>query len=111
MSDDDDPFKDPAWEAFAEQVREELVPKVKDSALSVALYTGGDPDPKQAIEIGYMVLLNKPIIVAVTPGAVVPENLMRVADDVVEVNMDDTAGTAQRLKEATLRVAEKRGLT
>lgn len=107
---DPDPFQDPAWHAFAEDVKDRLVPMIKDSSLSMALYTGGDPDPKQAIEIGYMVLLDKPIILTVAPGAQVPEKVARVADEIVEVNFDDPEDTALRIRAACDRVAEKRGL-
>lgn len=107
---DDDPFEDPQWLEFAESVRTDLIPKVKGSALSVALFTGGDPDPKQAIELGYMVLLDKPIIIAVVPGAVVPNNLVRVADEIVEVNFGDPVKASEAIRAATERVAIKRGL-
>lgn len=107
---DEDPFDDPAWLNFAEDVKENLIPKVKESALSIAVYTGGDPDPKQAVELGYMVLLDKPIIIAVMAGAKVPENLVRVADEIIEIDVDDPAKAGERLKAATKRVAEKRGL-
>jgi nucleoside 2-deoxyribosyltransferase len=105
----DDPFDDPEWLAYADHVRESLIPMVKNSALSVAMFGTGDPDPKQAIEIGYMVLLDKPIIVTVMPGAKVPNKLARVADEIVEA-ADDPATTSMRLKAAIKRVAEKRGL-
>ena len=109
--DDEDPFDDPQWKAFADDVKTELVPKLKSSALSIALYSGGDPDPKQAIELGYMVLLDKPIIIAVLPGSVVPNNLMKVADEIVEVDFDDVVKTGERIKAATIRVAKARGLS
>lgn len=107
---DGDPFNDPEWLAYAEDVKARLVPMVKDSALTMALYSGGDPDPKQAIEFGYMVLLDKPIILTVTPGAKVPDKVARVADEIVEADFDDAEGTAVRIREASERVAKKLGL-
>lgn len=106
----DDPFQDPAWLEYAEDVKKRLVPMVKGSPLTMALYSGGDPDPKQAIEFGYMILLNKPIILTVTPGATVPDKVARVADEIVEADFDDPEGTSKRIQEACARVAEKFGL-
>lgn len=104
----DDPFDDPEWKQYAEHVKKNLIPMIKKSAISVALFSGGDPDPKQAIELGYMILLDKPIIVSVLRGAKVPDNLVRVADEIVEADFDDPEGTAFRLRAAVKRVVDKR---
>jgi nucleoside 2-deoxyribosyltransferase len=73
---------------------------IKESAVTMALITGRDPDPKQAVELGYMILLDKPIIAVVTPGAKVPNKLAICADAIVEANLDDSKDTAIRIKEA-----------
>ena len=89
MSDSDDPWRDPGWLEYAMHVRDELVPMVKGSAITMALLEGKDPDPKQACELGYMIMFDKPIIAVVTPGVKVPDKLVRVADEIVEGTLDD----------------------
>ena len=69
----DDPFDSPEWQEYAQHVREELLPKIEESAIGVSLYNGA-LDPKLAIETGYLILLDKPIIAVVTPGAKVPRS-------------------------------------
>lgn len=104
---DSDPFDDPAWQRYAKQAREKLAPMIKDSAITVSVYSGGDPDPRMAIELGYMILLDKPIIAVVTPGAEVPGKLAIVADEIVELALDDPS-FATRLQDAMTRVMTKR---
>lgn len=101
----DDPFDSPEWREYARSAREELVPKIADSAVAVSLYNG-TLDPKMAIETGYMILMDKPIIAIVTPGAKVPRKLALVADEIVELALDDPS-FQERLGAAVLRVANK----
>lgn len=101
----DDPFDSPEWRKYARSAREELVPKLEESAVTVSLYNG-TLDPKLAIETGYMVLMDKPIIAVVTPGAKVPRKLALVADEIVELSIDDPSFQA-RLAAAVQRVMEK----
>lgn len=104
---DSDPFDDPVWRDYAKHAREELAPMIKDSAITVSVYTGsGDPSPKMAIELGYMILLDKPIIAVVTPGCRVPGKLAVVADEIVELALDDPS-FPQRLQDAMARVMAK----
>ena len=105
----DDPFNDPEWLDYADHVRRELVPMIEDSAVTVSMFTG-EIDPKMAIETGYMILMDKPIIVSVAPGAKVPRKLALVADEIVEANLDDPAEAAARLNAALMRIVKKMGL-
>lgn len=102
----DDPFDDPVWEAYAKKAREQLAPMMADSAIAVSVYDGGEVDPKMAIETGYMVLMDKPIIAVVTPGCKVPGKLALVADEIVELSLDD-GSFPERLQAAMARVAAK----
>lgn len=102
---DSDPFDDPAWLEYAQQAREKLEPMVKDSAIAMSVYSG-KIDPKMAIELGYMIMLDKPIIAVVTPGVKVPNKLAVVADEIVELALDDPS-FAQRLQDAMTRVMAK----
>lgn len=99
-----DPFDDPAWKRYAKRVQKELVPMMKDSRVTMALATGSEPDPKMAIEIGYMILLDKPIITVVTPGAKVSNKLAMISDAIVEADLDDP-NAAGRIAEAIQRIA------
>ncbi|GAA1742876.1 hypothetical protein GCM10009809_42090 [Isoptericola hypogeus] len=85
----DDPFDDPALQEWAHHVREELVPKLAGSALTVSLVPEGDPDVKFAVELGLSILMDKPIIAIVQPGTHVPERLVRVADVILEGDLTD----------------------
>lgn len=78
---------------FLRRAQEEMIPKMRESAFVVSIISGA-VDAKIAVEIGAAVLLNKPIIVAVVPGAQVPEKLVRVADHIVEANPRSPTATA-----------------
>lgn len=99
----DYPFDDPDVQEWARHVREDLVPKVRQSAVGVSLVTAAEPDVKFAVELGMMILLDKPIIAVVYPGVVVPEHLTRAADALVE-GPTDSPGFGDRLQAAITRV-------
>ena len=81
----DNPFEDPQWKEYAAHVRETLIPMIKDSAVTLSLVPSDNvPDPKFAVELGYMIMLDKPIIAIVNPGSKVPLKLVKVADEIVE---------------------------
>lgn len=88
-----DPFDTTEFKRYARRVREDMVPKMLDSAYVMTIApNGGDADVKIAVEIGYAILLNKPLIVMKVPGRVHSEKLLRIADYVVEGDMDTEAG-------------------
>lgn len=101
----DDPFEDPEWLDFARQARENLVPMIDKSAVAVSIVSD-KLDPKLAIETGYMVLMDKPIILAVTPGSKIPSKLALVADEIVEGDLSDPS-FSDRLRAAIQRVTER----
>lgn len=69
---------------YAKQVREGMA----DSAMCVSLVPhDGATDAKFAVELGYAIMLDKPIIAVVPPGRTVPDGLRRVAYAVVEADM------------------------
>lgn len=100
----DDPFEDPRVKAWAQRVERELVPMIRDSAVTMQIVSGTEPDVKIAVELGFMILLDKPIILAVLPGVQVPPKLMVVADAIVEFDEHDPDGTQRRLGEAVRRL-------
>jgi hypothetical protein len=98
---------DPDVAAWLRRANEELRPMIKGSAHTMALISGEEPDAKQAVELGFMILLDKPIILAVIPGVAVPVRLARAADEIVEVDMDDTVKAAASLTAAIGRIEER----
>lgn len=88
----DDPFEGDDWKQYADRVLNELVPMIKDSSMSISMVPKGDTDVKFAVELGFCIMMDKPIIVVVEPGSKVPGKLVAVADAIVELhpnNMDD----------------------
>lgn len=78
-----------AWLTLA---REDLLPKMKDTAICVGLYPtqpGDEPDLKMALEIGLMVLMDKPILVIARPGQTISDHLRTIADRVIEASDPD----------------------
>lgn len=79
-----------AWLALA---REDLLPKMRDTSICVGLYPtepGAEPDLKMALEIGLMVLMDKPILVIARPGQMISDHLRTIADRVIEASDADT---------------------
>lgn len=103
----EDPFESEEFKDYAERVRNDLIPKIKDSAVTIALISGSKPDVKQAVELGFMVLLDKPIIAVVVPGSTVPRNLIKVADAIIEGDLD-SQNTAERISTAMQEVMAQR---
>lgn len=106
--DDESPIRnDPEWRRFAKNVRRDLIPKMRDSAIVMSLVPGGEPDVKYALELGMSIMLDKPIIAVFSPGTKLPEHLVRVADELVEADLDTDEGrqlAVTRLQEAMARL-------
>jgi len=97
---------DPEFKAWAEQVRLHALPALRDSALSLNLVPTGDTDIKFAVELGMAIMLDKPIIAIVQPGTKVPERLIRVADHILDVDLD-APDASQRVQQAISKVMEE----
>jgi len=95
----------PEAKAWIADVLDNMVPKMQASTAIISLVTDGKPDVKFAVETGMALLLDKPIILAVMPGASVPPKLRGIADDIIEFDMDDPKATAERVSEAMARLA------
>ena len=105
----DDPWEDPGWRRYAQHCREMLEPMVADSAVCLSLVPPGNKvDPKFAVELGYMIMLDKPIIAVVRPGSRVPLKLAKVADEIVEGDIGDPDFEG-RLHAAMNRVTKRKG--
>ncbi|SRR6266702_5205561 len=89
-----DIFDDPDVKAYLAHAEREMLPKMKDSAITIALFHD-KIDIKQCVEIGAAILFDKPIVVVVCGSKPVPANLKRVASAIVEGNMRDDATKAK----------------
>lgn len=98
-----DPYSHPGFRRFARKAREELLPKIDASAMVMSFIMDGDPDVKWAIEMGFSIMLDKPIIAVITPGRKVPSKLAAVVDAWVEWS-DDKDEMAKRIREAMVSI-------
>lgn len=98
-------------QAWLKRANEELRPMIRGSAHTMALITGEEPDAKQAVELGFMILLDKPLILAIVPGVTVPERLARCADAIVEVDLNKPEEAAPRLAAAIAGVEKELGIS
>ena len=89
----DNPWEDPGWLEYAEHAINELVPKMRDSAIVMSLLPDAretrKTDVKFAVELGFSIMMDKPIIAVVTPGTPIPAKMVAIADEIVEGTMDD----------------------
>ena len=88
-----DPFTDPGFKAFLARAAQELPKLIGGSKISVSIVPD-DVDPKFAIELGYMIMLDKPIVLVVPVGRQVPDKLVRVADRIIQWTDDATVKQA-----------------
>lgn len=98
-----DPSRDREFGKFARSVIDDLVPKMKGSAHVMVVAPSKDEklDVYLAVQIGYAILLDKPLIAVVPAGRIVAERLLRIADHVVEMDDSSDAGrerTMQKLQ-------------
>lgn len=62
---------------------------INDSSVCVSIVPENamQTDVKFAVELGFMIMMDKPIIAVVRPGTKVPSKLVLVADIIIESNM------------------------
>lgn len=72
------------FDVWAQQVRDDLVPKLHASAVFAHMVPEDGPNVKMAVELGMAILLDKPIILIVIPGRAVTDRLARAADAILE---------------------------
>jgi len=99
---------DPDARAWAKRVLDEVAPMVTDSALTVSLVPRGETDIKFAVELGLSIMFDKPILLVVSPGTRLPAQLVRVATEIVEVDMADPVAQT-RITEAIERIVGQLG--
>ena len=100
------PFTDPEVVAWAQDIARRMVPAMA-STEAVALIVPEEvsvPDVKLAVELGFALLLDKPLMLVVPPGREVPARLAAVADELIEWS-DDPGVMGERVRAALERVS------
>lgn len=106
----DDPWDDPETKAYLRRAKRELEPMIKQSAVVMALWTG-QVDPKMAIEMGYSILLGKPIVALKKSGMDLPPTFARIVDRIVEFDELSDPGLGERIAQAHAEIVKERGLS
>ena len=106
-----DPFQGEEWDAFVRSVidgPESLTRKIYTSAVGISLVpdeaTG--TDVKFAIELGFMVMYDKPILAIVTPGQKISKKLEQIADKIIYADVNKPGASAKIAKEIQVFLAE-----
>lgn len=94
-------WMDPDAKAFLARAARDLPHLVGDSSVSISI-VADEVDPKFAVELGYMIMMNKPIVLVVPNGRTVPDKLALVADKIVEWRDDE-----QEMKKAIITALEE----
>lgn len=89
---------------WVKHVLDELVPMVAESACTMSIVPDTELDVKFAVELGISIMLDKPLILVVFPGRIIPDHLRRAADEIVEFDIDNPESTQRRVNEAMGRV-------
>jgi nucleoside 2-deoxyribosyltransferase len=100
------------WDHFVAHQREYTLKAMDSSAYVVSLVPSADKmDVKFAVELGFAIMLSKPVIAMAMPGTPVPYGLRKVADAVIVADLDTEAGRehAARQLKAVMAWAEKPG--
>lgn len=82
---------------FQKVVTEGLVPRVEGSHICVSIVPRDRKnfiDAKFCVELGVMIMLDKPILAIVDPTLEVPEKLRLVADEIVSADINTEEGRA-----------------
>jgi nucleoside 2-deoxyribosyltransferase len=79
----DDIWDDPEVQRYLQHARETLQPMIDQSTIVMSIAPSGDPDPKICMETGYMMWLDKPMIVFAEPGQKIPRNIRKVAAEII----------------------------
>src|SRR5262245_1199287 len=90
-----------SWDAFVEHFRVSTLDRMTGSSWFISVVPGGQVDVKSAAELGAAIMLDKPIVAVVMPGAAVPEHLERVSDRMIEADVDTRSGQEKIVAEIT----------
>jgi len=101
-----DPETRDEFDRYVEHARRKTTQEITGSAAFISIAPRPEElDVKFCLELGLAIMLDKPIIVVAFDDRDVPERLRRVADRVVETDIDTEAG-ARKLAEAINEIVE-----
>lgn len=104
-SDYDDAWSEPEAREWVTDVLTNMVPKMVDSAVVMSLLPrNGLPDVKFCVELGYALMLEKPLILIGRPDVPIPARLLAVADEVIIAEDITDPSVSRKLSEAVKRV-------
>lgn len=104
----EDPWQDPGLLRWMKRCETELVPMIRGSQMTASILPDEDGvDLKFAIELGLMIMMDKPIVLMVSPGRKVPDHMVRVSDAIVDFDPNDLKGSEARF----LEVLDELGFT
>lgn len=98
------PDEQSQWNAFVEHFRREQLRGISESAVFMTLVPDEEGDVQFWAQLGCAIMLNKPILAVSIEGRNVPPKLRRIADEVVEADIDTEIG-----KNAILAALERIG--
>lgn len=98
------PEEQDAFEKWAQAQRETNIKGMAQSAFVFSLYPkDGEFDVDFALQLGAMLMLEKPVLMLIEPGQEIPAKVRAVADEILEVSTDDIdlggATIAAKIKE------------
>lgn len=100
------------WDQIVDHFRRDALEKISGSAFVASIVPSEEKfDVKFALETGTAVLLGKPIIAILGPGAEVPGKIGLIADEIVRADLDTEEGRreiAEAISRMTERLYEKR---
>lgn len=95
------------WDKIVDHFRRDALEKIDGSAFVASIVPPEEKfDVKFALETGAAVLLGKPIMAIVMPGADLPGKLALVADEIVEADLDTEEGRRE-IAQAISRMTER----
>jgi len=100
-----DPYESDDFKRWSADMRRRLIPKMRGSetVLMLAPDLKADFDISFALQIGACILLEKPLILVIHPGKIVPPKLRTIADRIIEIDLDGVTMNDAEIQEAIRR--------
>lgn len=103
--------EDPWFDSYATRFLKDVLPMLQESDFSVSIAPGSrnkdtKGDVKYWVELGASIMYDKPIIVIIEFGQEMPVRLRRVADAVVEADLDTPEGQQAAQEQIAVVIAK-----
>lgn len=95
-----------AWDEFVEHFRRDTLEQIAGSQAFISLVPKDAGDVKFWVELGAAVMMDKPILAVVAPGAKVTQKMRLICDEIVEADVDTEVGRAA-ITSALTRMLDK----